>query len=82
MASREADREALSHCAEAETELRRARSAKREPPPGGSAELLEGFAGRKNVPVLFQDGVAHQKCEESSRSGLFFSAHQAHGEGD
>ena len=28
---------------------------------GFRAELLERFAGRKNAPVLFQDGETHQR---------------------
>jgi cytochrome P450 len=38
---------------------------------GFRAELLERFAGRKNAPVLFQDGEAHQK--QRSSTARFFA---------
>lgn len=38
---------------------------------GFRAELFERFAGRKNAPVLFQDGEAHQK--QRSATARFFA---------
>ncbi len=38
---------------------------------GFRAELLERFTGRKNAPVLFQDGEAHQK--QRSATARFFA---------